>query len=141
MESSELDQAITALRAAYASFNRGDIPAAVAALDEQIEWTEPAEFPGGGTYHGRAGVTTYLTQSRAAWAEVHSDPERFIPAGDRIVVFVHARVRARDSNAWQDVLLADVYTFRNGKAVQMRAFADRLQALRWAGIKESGDKQ
>jgi ketosteroid isomerase-like protein len=65
---------------------------------------------------------------------VTSEPEQFIPAGDRIVVLVHARVRAKRSNEWQDVRLADVYTFREGKAIQMRAFADRDEALRWAGV-------
>ncbi len=130
----EQEQAIAGLRAAYAAFNRGDIAAAVELLDPQIEWTEPAEFPGGGTYHGQAGAKTYLTQSRESVAEVHSEPEKFIPVGDRVVVFVRARVRAHDSNVWQDVRLADVYTFRNGKAVQMRAFANRLEALHWVGM-------
>jgi uncharacterized protein len=135
MENSpQLAQTIAALRAAYAAFNRGDIDAAVESLDPNIQWIEPAEFPGGGAYHGRAGAKHYLVQSRAAWAEVISEPERFIPAGDRIVVFVHARVRPENSNEWQEVRLADVYTFRNGKAIQMRAFADRQQALLWAGI-------
>jgi ketosteroid isomerase-like protein len=91
-------------------------------------------FPGGGTYFGPDRVKEYLTQSREAWAEVRSEPEQFIPAGDKIVVFVHARVRAKDTGEWQQVLLADVYTFREGKAVHMRAFADRQEALRWAGI-------
>ena len=45
----EQEQAIGALRDAYAAFNRGDIAAAAEALDPQIEWIEPAEFPGGGT--------------------------------------------------------------------------------------------
>jgi len=130
----EQEQAIAGLRAAYAAFNRGDIAAAVELLDPQIEWTEPAEFPGGGTYHGQAGAKTYLTQSRESAAEVHSEPEKFIPIGDRVVVFVRARVRAHDSNVWQDMRLADVYTFRNGKAVQMRAFANRLEALHWVGM-------
>ena len=44
------EQAIGGLRTAYAAFNRGDIAAAVELFDPQIEWTEPAEFPGGGTY-------------------------------------------------------------------------------------------
>jgi uncharacterized protein len=129
----EQEVAIATLREAYAAFNRGDMDAAVAGLDPQIEWTEPAEFPGGGAYHGRDAVKRYLTQSRAAWAEVNSEPEQFIPAGDRIVVFVHARVRPKDSNDWQDVKLADVYTVRSGKIVKMRAFADRQEALRWVG--------
>jgi hypothetical protein len=132
----ESAQAISDLRAAYAAFNRGDIEAAVQSLDPQIDWSEPAEFPGGGTYRGREAVKRYLTQSRAAWAEASSEPERFITSGNRIVVFVHARVRAKDSNQWQDVRLADVYTINNGKAIQMRAFADRQEALRWVGVEE-----
>jgi ketosteroid isomerase-like protein len=128
-----MEQMISALRGAYAAFNRGDIDATLQPLDAQIEWSEPAEFPGGGSYHGHDGVKRYLTQSRDAWAEASSEPEEFIVAGNRIVVFVHARVRARGRSEWQDARLADVYTVRDGKAVQMRAFADRQEALRWVG--------
>lgn len=127
-------QEIAELRAAYDAFNRGDIEAAVKPLSPEIEWTEPAEFPGGGTYHGVQGAMQYLKQSRAGAAEVISEPERFIVAGDRIVVFVYARVLPKGGGAWQEVRLADVYTFRDGKAVQMRAFSDRQEALRWAGV-------
>lgn len=129
----DLTQVIDALRSAYAAFNRGDMDAAVAALDPQIDWSEPAEFPGGGPYHGRDEVKRYLTQSRAGWAEGSSEPERFITAGNRIVVFVHARFRPKGTGDWQDVKLADVYTVRDGKIVAMRAFADRDEAIRWAG--------
>jgi ketosteroid isomerase-like protein len=58
-------------------------------------------------------------------------------AGDKIIVFVHARVRFNDSTAWHDTRLAHAWTFRNGKAAQMRAFVDRRQALEWAGVKGS----
>lgn len=130
----EKEQAIRILSNAYAAFNRGDIAAAVSQLDPQIDWTEPPEFPGGRSYHGREEVAGYLTQSRAKWAEGSSEPERFIPAGDRIVVFVHARFRLNGSSDWHDVRLADVYTFRQGTPVSMRAFADRQEALRWSGM-------
>ena len=136
LNQTQTEQAIAELRDAYAAFNRGDIDAAVVPLSPQIEWIEPAEFPGGGAYHGIEGAKRYLTQSRAAAAEVISEPERFISFGDRIVVFVHARVRSEGSSEWQDVRLADVYTFRNGKATQMRAFADRKDALRWVGLSD-----
>ena len=125
-------QRIAILRAAYAAFNRGDIAAAVQSLDENIDWSEPTEFPGGGSYHGREGAKQYLTNSRASVAEVISEPEQFILAGDRIVVFVYARVRPKDATTWQEVRLADVYLFRDLTPIQMRAFADRQQALEWA---------
>ena len=132
MSPKEQARAIAKLRDAYAAFNRDDIPAAVSALDPNIDWSEPAEFPGGGAYHGRSEVARYLTNSRAGWAEGASEPVQFIVRGNRIVVYVHARFRAKDRAAWTEVNLADVYTFRGGTPVAMRAFADRAEALRWA---------
>jgi ketosteroid isomerase-like protein len=129
-------QMIQALRDAYTAFNRGDIDAAVKPLDEHIEWTEPDSFPGGGTYHGREGAHRYLAQSRARIAEGTSEPEKFIVAGNRIVVFVRANVRPKGSNEWVDLRVADVYTVRKGKAIDMHAFSDRQEALRWAGAVE-----
>jgi ketosteroid isomerase-like protein len=128
-------QRIAILRSAYSAFNRGDIDAAVQSLDPQIDWSEPAEFPGGGSYHGREAAKQYLTNSRASVAEVISEPEQFIPAGDRIVVLVYARVRPKDSTTWQEVRLADVYLFRDLTPIQMKAFADRHQALQWANAR------
>jgi uncharacterized protein len=126
-----------ALREAYAALNRNDIPAMVNAFDPQIEWTEPAEYPGGGTYRGHAGVEAHLSQARETWAEGSCEPERFIVAGDKIVVFVYVRVRLKHETEWREGRLADVYTFCNGKAIQMRSFADRRQALEWAGVNAS----
>lgn len=133
--SKEMNKAILAIRAAYAAFNRGDFNAAVASLDPKIEWTEPAQFPGGGTYHGRDAVKGYLEQSRSSWTKGSSRPERIVVAGNRIIVFVFARFIAKGTNEWHETKLADVYTIRGGRIVQMNAFADREQALRWSGAK------
>lgn len=134
MTSAERAQAITVLRHAYAAFNRNDIEAAVSGLDPNIDWREPAEFPGGGAYHGRAAVAGYLTNSRANWAEGVSKPKKFIVQGDRIVVFVHAHFRVKGATTWNDVHLADVYTFHDGVPVAMRAFADQEMAVRWVKV-------
>jgi len=134
MSPHEQQHAIALLRGAYAAFNRDDIPAAVHSLDPNIEWQEPAEFPGGGIYHGRAQVARYLTNSRTPWAEGASQPVRFIVHGDRVIVYVHARFRLRNSTTWTDVSLADVYTFHNGTPIAMRAFAERSAALKWVGV-------
>lgn len=130
----ETKQAIAKLRSAYDAFNRGDIDSAVQFLDPEVEWTEPLEFPGGGTYRGIDGARRYLAQSRAGAAQVISEPEEFIPAGNRIVVFVQARVLPKNSNTWQEISLADVYTIHNGRVTKMRAFASREDALRWVGV-------
>ena len=72
-----------ALIEAYAALNRNDIPAFVKVFDPQIERIEPAEFPGGGTYHGLAAVQAHLSHHRGNWAEGSCEPERFIVAGGR----------------------------------------------------------
>jgi ketosteroid isomerase-like protein/quercetin dioxygenase-like cupin family protein len=123
------------LKDAYESFNRGDMTAAVVAMDPSVEWIEPAEFPGGDRpYRGPKDVMVYLANSRAGWEEGRSNPELLIPAGDRVVVFVHARFRRRGSVEWHDVRLADVYTFRGLVIVAMHAFASRNDALKFAGV-------
>ena len=125
------------LREAYAALNRDDIPAMVKAFDPQMEWIEPAEYPGGGTHRGHAEVMANLSRGRGSWAEGSCEPEQFIAAGDKLVVYVYVRVRRKDNTDWIEARLADVYTFRNGKAIQMRHFPDRRQALEWAGVNAS----
>lgn len=124
-----------ALREAYAALNRNDIPAFVQILDPQIERIEPADFPQGGTFHGLAAVTAHFAKARATWAEGSCEPERFVVAGDRVIVFVYVHVRLKTETDWRDGRVVDVYTFRNGKAIQFRTFTDERQALEWAGVR------
>jgi ketosteroid isomerase-like protein len=135
-QSQSSNEFVAELREAYAAFNRGDIDSALKPFDSRIEWSEPAEFPGGGTYHGLDGVKRYLTQSKAGIAEGTSEPEQFVVVGNRVVVLVHVSVRRKGSDAWHEVRIADVYTVEDGKAIQMKAFADQHEALRWAGAED-----
>jgi ketosteroid isomerase-like protein len=124
-----------ALSEAYAALNRNDIPGFVSVFDPQIERIEPPDFPLGGTYHGLAAVTAHLTQGRGSWAEGSCEPQRFIVAGDRIIVLIDVHVRLKTETEWREGRIADVFTFRNGKAVQFRTFGDEREALEWAGVK------
>lgn len=128
-----------ALRAAYAALNRNDIPGFAAVFDPQIERIEPADFPQGGTYRGLEAVKAHISKGRGSWAEGSCEPERFIvvPPGDRIIVLVHVRVRLKHEVEWREGRIADGYTFRDGKAVEFRTFADERQALEWAGMEPS----
>jgi ketosteroid isomerase-like protein len=123
-----------AIRAAYAALNRNDIPAFAAVFDQRIE---PAEFPGGGTYRGLAAVTAHLSEARGRWAEGSCEPERLVVVGDRLIVAVYVRVRLKHETEWREGRVADVFTFRDGKAIQFRTFANEREALEWAGVKAS----
>jgi uncharacterized protein len=135
---SELAAEIETVKGIYAAINRNDIAGAVAAFDPQMEWIEPADFPGGGTYRGIEAVSANISKGRDTWAEGGCEVEQVIVAGGKIVVFVHARVRLNNKADWIDGRFADVYTFRQGKAVQMRLFVERRDALEWVGADIQG---
>lgn len=134
---------VEALRVAYAALNRNDVEGFIACFDEQIERIEWQGSPAEGVFKGLDAVRAHVVQGRGTWAEGGCEPERFIvargctsplPAGDRVVVLVHVRVRVKHETEWREGWVADVYTFRNGKAIQFRSFADQREAFEWAGV-------
>jgi uncharacterized protein len=134
---STLEAETHTLREAYAALNRNDIPAFLSIFDPQIERIEFAELPEGRTYYGLDEVKAHVSQARETWAEGSCEPERFIITDNRLVVFVYVHVKLKHEAEWRKGHVADVYTFQNGKAIQFRTFADRQQALEWAGVKAS----
>ena len=126
-----------ALQEAHAALNRNDVSAFVQIFDPQIEWIEPADFPGGGSYRGLDVVRAHLTKARESWAEGSCQPRRMIVAGDRIVQLVDVHVRLKHETEWREGKVAEVYTFRDGKVIQVRLFGDSKQALEWVGVKGS----
>jgi ketosteroid isomerase-like protein len=125
-----------ALREAYAAINRNDIAGFVKIFDPDIERIEPPGFPTSGTYRGLEAVTEHVAHGRSTWAEGSCEPERFIVAGDKVIVLAHVRVRLKDHTEWIDGRIGDVFTFRNGRAIQFRTFAEQREALEWAGVKD-----
>ena len=122
-----------AIKDAYAALNRNDIDGFAKILDPQVERTEPDDFPSGGTYHGIEAVRAHIAAGRSTWAEGGCEPERFVVAGDKVIVMLHVLVRLKDHTDWIDGHIADVFTFRDGKATQFRTFGDEREALEWAG--------
>ena len=127
-----LEAEAEALRKAYAALNRNDIAGFVAAFDPQIERIEFEGSPAAGTFRGLDAVREHVANGRSTWAEGSCEPERFVVAGDKVVVFCHVRVRLKDQTDWLEGRTGDVFTFRNGKVIQFRTFADAQQALDWA---------
>lgn len=117
---------IEGVREVYAGINRNDIEAAIRILDDDIAWFEPEEY--GKSCRGREAVAAHLKVARARWAEGACAAEVTV-SGDRIVVFVDVHVRLKDEAEFREGRHAAVYTFRNGKAIEMRIFDDTDQAL------------
>jgi ketosteroid isomerase-like protein len=129
---------IEALRQFFAAVNRNDMQAITRDFDPEIVRVEPEGFPTAGTYRGIAQVQEHVTKGRGTWAEGACEPERFLVNGDKVVVYLHVRVRLKDSTEWVDGRFADGFAFRNGRIVEYLSFAERAEALEWAGIANAG---
>ncbi len=125
-----------ALEQFFAAINRNDMQAITKDFDPEIVRIEPAGFPTAGTYRGIADVQAHVTKGRGTWAEGTCEPEKFLVSGDKVVVYLHARVRLKDSTEWVGGRFADGFVFRNGRIVEYRSFAERAEALAWAGIED-----
>lgn len=124
---------IEVIKSAYAALNCGDIDGFVKDFDPEIERVEFERSPMAGAYSGIDDVKAHVAQGRSTWAEGACEPERFVVSGDKVVVSCHVRVRLNDQTDWLEGRTADVYTFRDGKVIEFRTFADEEEALEYAG--------
>jgi ketosteroid isomerase-like protein len=120
----------------FAAINRNDIQAVTKDFDPQIVRVEPEGFPTAGTYRGIAEVREHVRKGRGTWAEGACRPEKYLVNGDRVVVYLHAWVRLKDSTAWVGGRFADGFVFRNGKIIEYLSFGERADALEWAGFED-----
>ena len=125
---------IDVLKQFFAAINRNDLPGLTQYFDPQIVRIEPEGFPTSGTYRGIAEVQAHVTTGRGTWAEGTCEPEKFLTQGDKVVVYLHVRVRLKDSLDWVDGRFADGFVFRAGKITHYQTFGERRDALQWAGI-------
>jgi ketosteroid isomerase-like protein len=105
-------------------------------LDEGFELRFPGGYPEGEiALRGREGFAQLGAILREAWAEWRLEPERFIDAGDRVVVFVRLLARGIASGAPVEVRTAHVVTIRDGRMTSAWVYADRLEALEAVGLR------
>jgi uncharacterized protein len=122
------------LKLFFDAINRNDMQAIVRDFDPEIVRIEPEGFPTAGTYRGITEVQEHVRKGRATWAEGTCDPEKFLVNGNKVVVYLHARVRLHDATEWIGGRFADGFVFRDGKIIEYLSFGDRADALKWAGI-------
>jgi ketosteroid isomerase-like protein len=125
-----------ALKEFFAAINRNDMQAITKDFDPEIVRIEPEGYATAGTHRGIAAVQEHVTKGRGTWAEGTCEPEEFLVNGDKVVVYLFARVRMKDSAEWIGGRFADGFAFRNGKIIEYVTFWERADALMWAGIED-----
>jgi ketosteroid isomerase-like protein len=124
------------VRAGYDAFNEGNIDFLVEHLDPNIEWVEPREVPGMRILGEPDGVRRYLEGFGELWEEFRIEPEElFVLDEERVLVLARLTARGKESGAPVEAGVAHLWTLRDGRAVGMKVFLDRVDALKEAGIR------
>jgi ketosteroid isomerase-like protein len=124
------------VRMVYDAWARNELPGPAHLLDPQIEYVNPdgAVEPGtrrGLEEFGRAVEKVFEGQD--TW---QIEPERFIPAGERVAVVVRYRAHWRASGVHVEAHESALWTVREGKVVRYEWFHGPNDALEAAGVSE-----
>ncbi len=105
---------------AYQSFQRGDIPAVLEALSDDVEWDTPkvAGAPFGGAYRGRAAVTEFFRELVVSEIVEVFEPREFITEGERVAAIVGYRSRVKATGRLNETTLVHIFTVRAGKVIR-----------------------
>ena len=124
----------------FLAFQNGDsnaMAAVVAVLDPEIEWHGTVGgLDEGQVAHGYEEVAQGFAENLDAWDKLVLEAERYIDAGDDVVVLWHEIARSRHSEQEMETNTAVIYTVRNGKVVEARGYMDRAEALKALGLDE-----
>jgi ketosteroid isomerase-like protein len=102
-------------------------------LDEGFELRLPAYPDGEPIFRGREGLSQWIERLRGVWAEWRFEPDRFIDADERVVVFLRLVVRSL-SGVPVETPSAQVVTIRGGRIASIHAYRDRSEALKAVGL-------
>jgi hypothetical protein len=102
-------------------------------IADDIEWVNDPRAVEPGTRHGSAAFDDAVGSVEAMFPDVRIELERFVDAGDRVVVIGTLHGTARSSGLELGRRQGYVWTLRDGKAVRFEWFNDADEALRSAG--------
>jgi uncharacterized protein len=115
----------------YASLARGDLPAVLALLDADVEWTEAERFPHyGGTWHGPQAIVKGLFEPLGRdWSSFAVNADHFVSEGDEVVSFGRYVGTHRGTGRSTTAAFAHHWTVRGRKIVRFVQHTDTAKVL------------
>jgi ketosteroid isomerase-like protein len=105
-------------------------------LDPDLEWETSPNLPDAGIYRGRERVREFIEEQwEVVWGGApRVDVERAFDCGDDVLLFIRVRGHGSHTEIPLDVQIAQLITVRSGKAVRVKVFPDRQDALNAVGL-------
>ena len=129
------EENVERVRRGYEAFNREDWDAAFRDQSPDVELTTPPG-PRGGTYRGREECQGYFQEWLTAFEEVNVEPVELFESGDQVAVVLKVQARPKGSSAEIEILIGQLWAFRDGKALSVRIFPEPEKALEAARLRD-----
>jgi ketosteroid isomerase-like protein len=125
------------VRKGYSAEGRVDLGRFAEFFEPDAELIFPEAYPDTeARYVGLDGFRRAMQRMDEIWEDLRFEAERFLDAGQSVVVFVTTSGTARISRAALAARVAHVYDLRDGRLVRLRIFLDRQDALKAVGLEE-----
>jgi ketosteroid isomerase-like protein len=111
------------------ALNRGDVDGMLARMHADFEWTPLEASPIARVYRGHEQVRHYVEDWLSTFDAIRLDLEDPTEVADKVVAPVHAHGRGRASGLYLDTRFCQVWTVRDGSAIDMTEYATREDAL------------
>jgi ketosteroid isomerase-like protein len=125
---------VDVVRRTSEAWEAGDAEAALALLDDDIEWHPASDEPETRVLRGKQAVADWLVQWMTAFEDFRAEALEFIDGGDCVVVPMRISGRLRGSGAEVENDETNVYWVRNGKIAEVREYRKLREALAAAGL-------
>jgi ketosteroid isomerase-like protein len=97
---------------------------------ETFELLLPPGYPEGEqVFRGRDGLKRWIGTITEIWDEWRMEQERFLPAGDRVVVLIHVLARGHLSGVELDRETAHIWSVAEHRVTKCEVYFDRSEAL------------
>lgn len=128
---------IAALLAGFEAMNSGDVSRILAFADPEFETVVPPALSAEpDVYRGHEGIRRYFKLFDDAMDGVRFEAERLWDAGDSVVAIVRLTAQGKQTGIHVEQRIAQVWTFRDGRAVRAQTFPELSEALAAAGVDE-----
>ncbi len=93
-------------------------------------------WPDQQVYLGAEGAMQFNAEWADAWDDWEIEVEEYIDAGERVVVILNQRGRAKATGIPVDMRFAQIWTLRDAQGIRMQMFASVEEALEAVGLQE-----
>jgi hypothetical protein len=121
------------LREGYEAFNRGEYDAVLENWRPDVEVHDRPEVPDARDYEGIEGARAAFAGVLEMFETYEIEPVEFIERGEHVVAVLRQQGRGRTSGVEVAGDIVHVWTIREGKVADLRAFSSKQDALKHLG--------